>query len=516
MASTKAKSAKIGVLTFFGMTVALVASVRNIPDVAATGWTMLSIMLFAALVFALPITLISGEFAAMLPKAGGPELWVTSSLSERWGFTTSWLLWVQLFPGTVMAGSVIAPLLGVATGNTGLGKSSIFTLLCILVVYWAISLLNIFFDMAKLGGRVGVVLGVYIPVAAMLGLGIAATVKVGVSSTGYLGGFKASNLLPFSSESAKTLTYFAAIMFIFSGIEMSSVYLPRLKHPLHTYLRGIFLTLIFMFVMNTFLALLTANVVPRGTIELNNIAQAPALFVKILGLPSWITNVFAASVVIGVIVQLSAWASGPSKTITESARRGLYPPALRYWKTNKYDVAPTVVLTQATIISIFALLFLLIPGINKAFLLLVTSTAIIYTVVYVLMAIGIVRMRATHPDADRPFRIGKQENGDRLLRAVVAVFLLAIVASTGATLWYQGAINALILVVITTVLCVAPLILVRMRKDSWLTDVNTALGHADVPPANTAKPLLPTPSPPQAESAKPEAAEPVASMVVKR
>ena len=113
MATTTTATKKIGVLTFFGMTVALVASVRNIPNVAASGWTMLFYMLVATLLFALPIALISGEFAGMMPKAGGPELWVTNSLSERWGFTTSWLLWVQMFPGMVMVAAVIAPLFAV-------------------------------------------------------------------------------------------------------------------------------------------------------------------------------------------------------------------------------------------------------------------------------------------------------------------------------------------------------------------------------------------------------------------
>jgi amino acid transporter len=492
MATTTTATKKIGVLTFFGMTVALVASVRNIPNVAASGWTMLFYMLVATLLFALPIALISGEFAGMMPKAGGPELWVTNSLSERWGFTTSWLLWVQMFPGMVMVAAVIAPLFAVTTGNQGLATSSEFTLLCILVVYWAISVLNMFFDMARLGGRIGVVLGIYIPAAVMLVLGVAAVVKVGLKSDSYLGGFKLGDLLPFSTDSAKTLTLFASIMFIYTGIEMSSVYLPRLRHPLRTYLRGIFLALIFMFVMNTFLALLTADVVPRGTIELNNIAQAPAIFVSILGLPSWITNVFAASVLIGVIVQLSAWASGPSKTITASARRGLYPPVLRYWKTNKHDVAPTVVLTQACVVSVFALLFLLVPGVNSAFLLLVTATAIIYIVVYVLMAIGIARMRTTQPDLARPFRIGRHHGNDRLLYVLVAVLLVAIVASTGATLWYQGPLDAFLLIAITAVLTVAPLIIVRMRKPSWLTDVNAALGvtstNPDHPSSETATP----------------------------
>jgi amino acid transporter len=482
--TAKATSLKpVGVLTFFGMTVAIVASVRNIPDVAATGWTMFFYMLVATVLFALPISLMSGEYAGMFPRAGGPELWVTNGLSPRWGFVSSWLLWVQMFPGMVMVSSVIAPLVAVTIGQPALGKSSIFTLICILVSYWAVTILNLFFDMARLGGQIGVILGLYLPVAFMVILGIAALVKVGIRSNGYLGS-GSSGLLPFSSQSLSTLAFFASIVFIFTGIEMSSVYLPRLKNAAKTYLRGIFIALIFMFLFNTLLAFVTADVVPHGTIELNNIAQAPVIILKILGLPTWFANVFAGAVLIGVIVQLSAWASGPSKTITDSARRGFYPPRLRFWKTNRFDVAPTVILTQAIVISLFALIFILVPAVNKAFLLLVTATAIIYIVVYVLMAIGILRLRSTKPTLKRPFHMGST----RVVWVVIAVFLIVVVASSLATLWYQGWTNAFIIVGITFVLSVVPLIIYRLRKPSWASDVNRELGTEITEPAAVDEP----------------------------
>ncbi len=61
-------SKQITTMTFIGMTCALVASVRNIPDVAATSWTMIFYMLVAVLLYAFPISLISGEFAGMFPQ----------------------------------------------------------------------------------------------------------------------------------------------------------------------------------------------------------------------------------------------------------------------------------------------------------------------------------------------------------------------------------------------------------------------------------------------------------------
>ncbi len=472
----------IGTLTFFGMTVALVATVRNVPDLAATGWVMFFYMFVATFLFALPLTLMSGEFAGMFPKAGGPELWVTNSLGERWGFMASWLLWVQMFPGMVMVAAAIAPLMATTLGRPDLASSSGFTLVCILVTYWAVSLLNLRFDMARVGGRIGVALGVYLPVIVMFLLGLAAFIKVGLRSNGYLGGdvnphsaFRVGGvgraLTPFTPETASTLALFAGVVFIYIGIEMSSVYIPRLANPVKTYLKGIFLALGFMFLFNVVLAFLTANVVPAGKMDLNNIAQAPVIFLEILGLPTWIGQVFALLVLIGIVVQLSAWVTGPSKTITSSARRGLYPPGLRFWKTNKFDVAPTVVLTQATLISVFALVFLLVPSVNTAFLMLVTSTTFLYIIVYVLMSIGVLRLRSTQPDHPRPFRMG----GKPLAWAVVAVFLVTAVLSSAATLWFQGAVGAGFISVIVFVLTVIPLLIYRVHKPAWKEGVEQQL-----------------------------------------
>lgn len=268
---TDSKTSQITTLTFIGMTCALVASVRNIPDVAATGWTMLFYMLVAVLFYAFPISLISGEFAGMFPQKGGPELWVSNSLGRKWGFVVSWLLWVQMFPGMVMVASALAPLLGNMIDNVPLGLNSKFTLIVILVVYWIITLLNLKFDMAKIGGKIGVWLGLYIPLAIMLLLGIFSWIKVGIQPHATLGHFSWAKLIP-DAETAKSFVYFAPIMFIFTGIEMSSVYITRLKNPVKTYTKGIFAALIFLFFVNTLNALVVANVVPKGQMELNNIA----------------------------------------------------------------------------------------------------------------------------------------------------------------------------------------------------------------------------------------------------
>ena len=471
--SGESKSQKINLLAFIGMTCALVASVRNIPGVSAAGWTMVFYMAVSVLLYALPISLISGEYAGMFPGDGGPELWVTSSLGEKWGFVTSWLLWVQMFPGMVMVASALAPTLAGTVGMPELEQNNIFTLACILVVYWAVTLLNFKYDMAKIGGKIGVWLGLYIPVAALLVLGLAALAKTGLDPKSVLGRFSAGKLV-LDSETVSSLKYLLPIMFVFTGIEMSSVYITRLENPTKNYFRGVISALVFMALFNVVNGFLLADAV-EGKLELDNIAQGLAVYCRVLGLPPVLVNIFCLMVFIGFAVQLSAWATGPSKTITASARRGLYPPRFGFWNTNGHDVSVSILLTQATVISIFALSFLLIPEVNEAFLLLVSTTTVVYSIVYLIMGAGILKLRKSRPDLARPFRIGKK--GDALIWIITAVMFATVVISTAASLLAASAFDAFAELIMAAALFIAPLIIYRYRKPSWKTDVKKMLGE---------------------------------------
>ena len=230
---------------------------------------------------------------------------------------------------------------------------------------------------------------------------------------------------------------------------------------------GVLVTLVFMFLLNTVNGFLESAVVPSSQIDLNNIVQPVIVFDKILGLPSWIANIFSILVFIGVSVQLSAWASGPGKTIISSAQKGLYPPKFKFWKTDKFGDSHTVLLTQATIISLFALVYLLIPGINAAFLELVNATTVLYCVVYVFMAIGFIKLRLQKPDLKRPFKVG-----NTFVAWIVSIVLIAtIIIALIATFAVGTLSNFIIVAIISIVLTLLPFWFVKIRKDSWTSEV---------------------------------------------
>jgi amino acid transporter len=262
-------------------------------------------------------------------------------------------------------------------------------------------------------------------------------------------------------------------MFIFTGIELSSVYMTRLKNPAKDYMKGVTIAVVFMALFNVINGFLLANAINvKDGVHLSDIAQGFGAMIKVLGLPGWIVNVFALMVFFGVAIQLSAWATGPSQTITASARRGLYPAKFGFWKTNKMGVSRNVLLTQATVISLFAFLYLVVPSINSAFLLLTDATAIMYNVVYVIMAIGAIKARKDQPNLTRSFKAPA-------LMGIVVLLIVVIVAATIASFASGSLSGAIIQVVITIVLVTIPLIIYSNRNENWKKEVDEKLQLAD-------------------------------------
>ncbi|MHA4180798.1 amino acid permease, partial [Bacillus cereus] len=75
-----AKTKKLTLFGLIGITMAFFGTVRSVPTLSITGWTQIFYMLIAAIVFALPIALMSAELSTGFPEEGGPQVWVRNAL----------------------------------------------------------------------------------------------------------------------------------------------------------------------------------------------------------------------------------------------------------------------------------------------------------------------------------------------------------------------------------------------------------------------------------------------------
>ena len=90
--------------------------------------------------------------------------------------------------------------------------------------------------------------------------------------------------------------------------------------------------------------------------------------------------------------------------MAEVAKDGLLPAKWHFYRHDAIGVAQNVVITQAVLVSLFALLYAL-PNINSVFLMLVNTAAFIYCTVYGIIGLAFIRVRYLLPNQERPFRI---------------------------------------------------------------------------------------------------------------
>lgn len=463
------KSKKLSLFGLIGITMAFFGTVRSVPTLASTGWSQIFYMLLAACVFALPIALMSAELSTGWPEEGGPQVWVRNALGEKWGFVTSWLLWVQMFFGMVMVASTVGVLLGYVINRPELGTNNIFIFVMILISYWGITLLNLKFDMVKIAGDWGAIIGVYIPFLALVILGVLYMAKHGINADSYLGHFEAGKLLPDFSDlgSLPTLT---GIIFIFAGVEISSVHANNIDNPKRNYPIAVIASVLLLVVFNLVAGLSVADSVPAGKMELANITQPFVIMTQDLGIPSIFNNIISLMILVGVLVQLSAWVLGPSKSMIKVADEGNLPPFFQ--KRNAKGIPITFVMIQAIVISLVSFLYVVIPDISAAFLIITITTTILYCIVYLLIAISAIKLRYKMPEVERPFRLGSKGNG--LMGFVAGLSILSVIVTILVSLIPPSSISEsghigyiIYQVAATVIMVVIALLIFKFKKPEW-------------------------------------------------
>ena len=457
---------KLTLVQLIGITMAFFGTVRSVPTLAITGWTQIFYLIGAVIVFAIPISLIAAELATGWPEEGGPQVWAKEALGEKWGFVTSWLLWVHMFFGMVMVASTVGVLLGYVVGDAELAQNHIFVFVVILISYWGVTLLNLKFDMVKIVGNWGALIGVYIPFIALVVLGLAYAFKFGFQPDSYL---THSNVLP-NFKDFGSLTYFSGIMFIFTGVEISSVHANNIENPKKNYPIAVIASVILLVIFNLIAGLTVSNAVPYGKLELANITQPFVIYCKGLGIPSIFNNIISAMIAIGVLAQLSAWVLGPSKAMIKVAEEGNLPPVFQ--KRTDKGVPITFVLIQATVISLVSFVYVIVPNVNSAFFMITITTTIVYCIVYILIAISAIVLRYKRPDIDRPFRLGSHGNGLMWVISLLALFGVAITIIVSlippSILEPSQHAGYIIFQIIGTVVSIViPLIIFKFKKPEW-------------------------------------------------
>lgn len=445
--------------------IAAIGSVKNWPTTAVLGFSSLFFFLLATVVFFIPTALVSAELATGWPRIGGVFVWVKEAFGHRIGFLAVWLLWIEnvIWYPTMLAfiTSAVAYVI-----NPELASHKGFYLTVMLAIYWGATLLN--FRGMKTSAHIstiGVIAGMFLPGAIIIGLGIAWF----FSGEPLQIEMNWKTLIP-NMSNLEQLILFTGVVLSFCGIEMSAIHAKDVVNPQRDYPRAIWISSLIILVMSILGVLSIAVVVPGKEISLAAGAiQAVSLFLQSYHLGA-LSPLFAILIIIGAIAALSTWIIGPSRGLLAAAQTGDLPPLFR--KLNTHTMPVALLIFQACIVSILSLLFVFMPSLNTAYWVLVILVAQIYLLMYLLMFAAAIKLRYKKPSVFRAYRVPGGNVGMWIVSSLgILSSLFALVFSffppeqivVGNTFLYIAS-----LVVALILVCLTPTIILFFRKPSWL------------------------------------------------
>ncbi len=163
---------KISLLVLVLLMTGSIDSIRNLPAAALFGTQLLFFLVFAAIVFLIPVSLVSAELSAALPEQGGVYHWVRMALGEKMGFVTIWLQWINTMVWYPTILSFIAGTLSYLI-DPALAQNKLYLIAVILSVFWVMTLINLKgLHVSAKFAAVCTVIGFIIPVIAIIAMGV--------------------------------------------------------------------------------------------------------------------------------------------------------------------------------------------------------------------------------------------------------------------------------------------------------------------------------------------------------
>jgi len=133
--------------------------------------------------------------------------------------------------------------------------------------------------------------------------------------------------------------------------------------------------------------------------------------------------IVAFLMMLGGLSSVTTWIIGPTKGLLAAAEDGDIPDF--FAKTNRYGVPVVILIVQALIYSVLALVYFLLPSVNASYWLLTEMTAQLALMMYVIMFAAAIALRYVKKDVRRPYRI---PGGNVVMWLIAGLALLTCVS----------------------------------------------------------------------------------------
>lgn len=446
--------------------VASVGSIAQLSDSASFGLGAVTVYLLPALLFLLPVGLVSAELATA--NRGGIFVWVKDAFGDRTGFQATWFVFmnsVTLYPSLLSFG---AAALATALGRPDLATNGAYMGTVVLVVFWLATWIVSRGMQSSTGiSNLGLTLGTIVPALFLIFFMFAWLVDGKPSQIG----FAVADLVP-PVTGLSSIALVVGTFVAFAGLEVNAVHIAHLKGPPSNYLRSVLLAAATVFVMYLLGSLAISVAVPDATLELTSGAsQAFTVYADGFGVPG-LSNVLSGLLVLGALAASIAWIGGPSRSMWLVGKAGYLPKGLQ--KTNRNDVQMPLLLLQGAVVTVLSFVFVVAPNTSTAFAMLQDVSISLYMLMYVCMFASAIKLRRSQPDLERPIRIkGLPAIAVVGILSALSAIVLGLTPPAGFSSIPAGTYGAIIATGVI-VLAIPPQFIYRFRKPDWSSESEAA------------------------------------------
>ena len=388
----------LGVFSLVMINVIAIDNLRTLPFSAEFGLSLVSIYLFASLCFLIPVGLAAAELATSWPERGGIYVWIRQAFGSKWGFFVIWLQWIY---NVVWYPTALAFILGtmayVLNPSWFANKYLFFS--CVVGLFWLATFANCFgMRISSALSTVGALIGTLLPMTFIIGLGTFWLIQGHQSHIEW----SWAQLLP-NTHTHDQLPFLVEVIFGLVGLEMSAMHADQVNDPQRAYPRAIFWSILIICISLILSSLAIAIVVPHEKLNvITGISQALTTFLNSHHLQI-LHPVLSALIIIGGIGGVAAWIIGPTKGLLIAATDGLAPAC--FSQVNRHGVPTRILILQALLFTAFACLYIWMPDIESAYVLLTVMTTQLSLCVYIGLFAAVWALRKTHAHIKRPYQI---------------------------------------------------------------------------------------------------------------
>lgn len=390
---------KISVTALVLLITGAIDSVRNLPATALFGSSLIFFFIFSAIIFLIPVALVSAELSSTWAKEeGGIYSWVKHAYGKNMAFFTVWLQWINTMAWYPTILSFIAGTLAYLL-NPELAQNKLYLVSVILIVFWSLTFLGLsgLRASAKFASFCAIT-GMLIPIGLIIILSIIWIIQGHPSAIQ----ISFSDMLP-NLHKTQSWVSLTAIMTSFLGMELAAVHVRNVKKPQRNFPRAMFFSTILILVTMILGSLAIAIVLPSNEISLvQGVMQAFTNFLQAYHL-SIFMPILVIMILLGSVGSMTNWIISPAKGLLIAADNGFLPNWLH--KLNKHGMASRILILQAVLVTILCSGFLLLPSVNAFYWLFTDLSTELYILMYVMMFVAAIKLKHKHANLTRPFAV---------------------------------------------------------------------------------------------------------------